>query len=212
MAAGLHDAEERAARSARRRWWGQSKGVTAPPGSGAMGMKLFLASVTMLFAATIVAYLVVAAKKEWHDSAIAGGLPITLWFSTAVLFLSSWPLYSALSAVRRDDQRVLRRGMLAATILGSVFVIGQIAAWIDLFVTTPADKLSGLYAFTFYMLTVTHALHVIGGIIPMAVTTRHAFRGDYDSLFHPAVQYCNWYWHYLGVVWAVLFGILLAVA
>ncbi len=211
MAAGLHDTE-REPRTTRRRWWGQSKGAVAPPGSGAMGMKLFLASVTVLFAATIVAYLVVAAKKEWRESAFTGGWPVTLWFSTGVLFLSSWPLYSALSAVRRDDQRGLRRGMLVATILGGVFVLGQGVAWVDLFVNAPAGKLTGLYVFTFYMLTVTHALHVLGGIVPMVVTTRNAFRGHYDSLFHPAVQYCNWYWHYLGVVWAVLFAILLLAA
>jgi heme/copper-type cytochrome/quinol oxidase subunit 3 len=55
-------------------------------------------------------------------------------------------------------------------------------------------------------LVVLHALHVIGGLIPLAVTTVRAFRGRYDHEVHEGVTLCAMYWHFLDIVWIVLYG------
>jgi len=58
-------------------------------------------------------------------------------------------------------------------------------------------------------LIVIHALHVIGGVVPLAVVTRHAHRGRYDHESHGPVTYVAMYWHFLDAVWVVMFAVLL---
>jgi cytochrome c oxidase subunit 3 len=63
-----------------------------------------------------------------------------------------------------------------------------------------------LYAFTFYMLTVLHAVHVIGGLAALGVTTTRAFLGRDVTA---GVRYCTVYWHFLLVVWLIVFVVMM---
>ena len=60
----------------------------------------------------------------------------------------------------------------------------------------------------FYVLTALHAAHVIGGLIPLIVVYIKARRGRYSRNFHPGVRYVTAYWHFLDVVWVLLFLVL----
>jgi heme/copper-type cytochrome/quinol oxidase subunit 3 len=59
--------------------------------------------------------------------------------------------------------------------------------------------------FTFYLLTGLHALHVIGGMVLLGAVTAKAFAGRYSATYHPGVTYAAMYWHFLDVVWLVMF-------
>ena len=63
----------------------------------------------------------------------------------------------------------------------------------------------------FYVLTGMHAVHVIGGLVPLVVITRRAFAGR-DDPQHAGVIYTAMYWHFLDAVWLVLFVTMLICA
>ena len=97
---------------------------------------------------------------------------------------------------------------LAATFgLGVIFVLLQTANWYGLALREVTAR-TNLYAFTFFMLTGLHAAHVVGGLIPLGVVLAKSVRGRYGSGYHPGVRYMAMYWHFLDVVWIVLFAVL----
>jgi len=182
------------------------------PDVGIFGMTLFLASLAVLFAASIVGYLVVRLKSEqWRPEELEG-LPSGLWFATAVLLGASFCIHSALSSIKAENQGTLRQMMLATTLLGTLFLVLQGFNWWGLVRGHDAAHLNNLYAFTFFLLTGIHALHVIGGVIQLVVVTNKAFTGTYTADYHPGVTYSAMYWHFLDGVWLVLFVLLLVLS
>lgn len=181
------------------------------PGSGPFGLAWFLASLGMLFAASIVAYYAVRvpAAGAWGEG--LPSLPQLLWGSTAVLLLSSATMHAALLGARAGAQGRLRWGMYLTDALGLVFLILQVISWRELYVRAGAPALETLYGMTFYFLTVIHALHVIGGLVPLAITSVKAQRGRYGPDEHEGVLMCSMYWHFLDVVWLILFAVLVLV-
>lgn len=177
----------------------------APAGAGAFGLKLFIASLGVLFAASLVGYLAVRLRAtDWPPPGMPGLPWWGLLFSTIVLLASSGTIRQALRGARGDDQPALRRGLLATTVLGFVFLISQGVNWWIL-IKAHLNAATNLYGFTFFVLTGLHAAHVIGGLVVLVVVTRKAARGVYSAVFHPGVIYASLYWHFLDIVWIVMF-------
>lgn len=183
---------------------GRWEGGLPRPGTGLFGIALFLASLTMLFGASIVGYLVIRSQTpDWPPP----GMPGTTWgvlLSTALLLLSSGTMHAALRAIRRDSVPELRRWLAVTFLLGTAFLGLQLFNWSQLLVPEMDGRMRNLFLF----LTVVHALHVVGGLIPMAVVWRRAGAGAYGATAHWGVLYCGIYWHFLDVVWLTLFGTL----
>ncbi len=174
------------------------------PGAGALGVGLFIASLSMLFAASVIGYFVVRLRADAWPPPGMPGLPKGLWFSTLVLIVSSFTIHTALRGARSNAQGMLKLGMLLTVALGIVFLISQVLSWSALYRAEVTMK-TNLYGFTFYMLTGLHGAHVIGGLIPLCVVTVKSFLGRYSSEYHPGVQYCAMYWHFLDAVWLIMF-------
>jgi cytochrome c oxidase subunit 3 len=167
-------------------------------------MWLFLISLGILFAASLIGYLVVRARAEAWPPPGNPELPRGLWVSTIVLLISSGTMHWALTSVRRNRQAGLIAGMLITTLLGGVFLVSQGANWYWL-ISINATVQTGLYMFTFYVLTALHALHILGGLIFLATVTAKSFAGRYTPDHHPGVTYAAMYWHFLDVVWLIMF-------
>ena len=176
--------------------------------AGTFGMGLFLVSLSVLFVASLVSYVVIRARAESWPPAGMPPLPWGLWVSTGILLGCSVGVHVALRSARRDRQAALVASLLITTLLGLCFLASQGFNWFVL-VTGLAGHLRSLYAFTFYMLTGLHAAHVIGGLILLGVVTLKAFGGLYSAQYHPGVKYAAMYWHFLDVVWLVMFAALL---
>lgn len=177
--------------------------------AGRLGMLLFILSLGMVFAATIVAYVVVrlqlVAENDWRPDD-APGLPALLVLSTLCLLLSSATLHGAsVSARAGRSGRVVGGWMGATSLLGLAFLASQLLAWADLARANLVFDES-LYAWTFYILTGLHALHVLCGLPPLAVVTRNAWRGCYrpEALTRAGLNHFALYWHFLDAVWLVL--------
>ncbi len=101
----------------------------------------------------------------------------------------------------------MSRALFLTAGLGVGFMVCQGFAWERLL---HIHLLPGLrhYALTFYMLTGLHAIHVVGGLLLMGWVIVQAHRGRYWSYHHPGILYNTMYWHFLGVAWVLLFGVL----
>jgi cytochrome c oxidase subunit I+III len=99
---------------------------------------------------------------------------------------------------------LLKTMLVVTTLLGIGFLISQGLCWQRLY-AAQVPPTANLYAYTFYTLTGLHAVHVIAGLSLLGVVTLRAFQGLYSALYHPGVRYSVMYWHFLDVVWLVLF-------
>ena len=176
-------------------------------GAGVLGMWLFILVVVMIFVATILGYLVVRFDRppgqEWVPEG-APRLPAALLLSTMLLLGSSATMQSAVSAARLDQFARVRHAMVATLVLALLFLGVQFMAWVELW-RAHATIDTGLYAWTFYVLTGLHALHVLGGLPPMVVATRRAMHNGYGAADHAGLVRCAMYWHALDAIWLVLY-------
>ena len=186
---------------------GRPDGEVAP-GANTLGMAIFLVSLSVLFLASIAGYLVVRLRADSWAPDDGSGFPLGLWASTLIIVGCSVAIHAALSAVRAGRQAALVRSLAITLVLGLVFLGLQTANWIDLHRSGVTGRES-LYGFTFYLFTALHAVHVVGGLIPLGVATARARAGAYSSLSHGGVLHCAMYWHFLDVVWVILFAIIL---
>ncbi|MEE8154732.1 MAG: heme-copper oxidase subunit III [Phycisphaerales bacterium] len=180
--------------------------------AGTLGLRFFLVSLAILFGACVLGYWVIRLGAGRDAALDLPALPRGLWISTAILVASSGTMQWALTSIRNNRPRQLQLGMLATTLLGLAFLVVQTRCWVQWAAPLAAAISQSQTRFLltgFYVLTGTHALHVIGGLMPLAIVTLRAARGRYSPSFHPGVRYCTMYWHFLDGVWLVLFATLL---
>ena len=170
-----------------------------------LGLRVFLGVVTALFLLLINAYRMRMGLADWRPLAE----PWLLWPNTGVLILSSIAMQWASVGARREQMNGVKAGLLAGGVLAWVFLAGQLFAWRQL-------AASGYFAATnpasafFYLLTALHGVHLLGGLVAWGKTTAKVWRHDATvGQVRLSVELCAVYWHFLLVVWLVLFGLLL---
>lgn len=172
------------------------------------GVFVLFGSLSVLFAASLVGYLVTRAEAEvWRPEGVPG-LPLGLIGSTLVLLGNALAMHHALGSVRQNKLLTLARDLWIALAFALAFVVGQALNWTSMWVGLGVAGQKTLYAFTFYMLTGLHVLHVLGGLIPLGIVIARARRREYSSSSHEGVLLVRQYWDFLGVVWIVLLALL----
>ncbi len=173
-------------------------------------MIVFIIVVAILFVAAMLGYVVVRLDplrtQPWRETATPG-LPHSLVLSTLVIVASSASLHWSLVRVRRGDRGGSARALTVAYWLGIVFVGLQLVAWWTLW-REGVTITSSLYAWTFFVLTALHALHIAGGLCGMRLTLVRAREGAYSPIRHNGIMLCAMYWHSLAVIWFVLYAVL----
>jgi heme/copper-type cytochrome/quinol oxidase subunit 3 len=169
-------------------------------------MWLFLAALTMLFASSLLGYIFIRTNSAQSPPLRSLHFPPALWLSTAVILLGSYTIHKALAAVRRERQKQLRAYLLITCVIAAVFVIVQTPSLASLLVQHQRfrERSLQLYGLVFFLILI-HALHVLGGIISLAITTIQAHRHRYDHEHYAGVKHAAMYWHFLDGVWIVLF-------
>jgi cytochrome c oxidase subunit III len=170
-----------------------------------LGMLVLYCSMSVLFAATIIGFWYTRLTSPSYRAPGLPDLPRGLWLSTLLIGLTSLVIWQAQLAVKRNLLESLKRWLYAAFALASLFLLTQTSNW---FVMRPPSDSNSLYLATFFILTGVHALHVLGGYVPLGFVLYHAQRKDYTSSSHEGLTLCAQYWHYLGAVWLVLVSML----
>jgi len=177
-------------------------GIASLP-AATIGLRMFLAVVTVLFFLLIISY---GSRMAFAETRLRPESWL-LWLNTAILVLSSVSMQSALIAARREKISGVKIGLLAGGIFAFAFLAGQLVAWQQLRTMDEYSLADPSIGF-FYLITALHALHLAGGIVAWVRTTLKT-RGDCNmAQIRLSVQLCATYWHYLLLVWLVLFGLL----
>jgi cytochrome c oxidase subunit III len=191
-----------------------------------LGMWVFLLSEVMFFTALIGAYIILRAAHPEHFAApdVVLNVPLTA-VNTFLLICSSVTMVKAFAAIEHGDQRGLRLWLLATVALGSLFLSVQVYEYIQLAHEGFVPMAEGyaavgrhgehggpiiggpLYGATFYTMTGFHGFHVLLGVLALIWITIRAFRGKYTQASHGGVETMGLYWHFVDLVWIILFTI-----
>ena len=170
-----------------------------------LGLFVFLAVVTSLFALFISAYTMRMELGDWRPLPD----PNLLWLNTGLLILSSIALQWAYIATGRDQVKTARKALLVGGFFAIAFMAGQMIAWQQLVEAGYFAHTNPANAF-FYLITGTHALHLLGGLVAWARTTIKLLSGSEIASIRTSVELCAVYWHFLLIIWVILFGLMLS--
>ncbi len=179
-------------------------------GEGALNMpkqkvalRFFLVVVAIMFGLFLTAYYVRMELEDWRPTPE----PRLLWVNTGILVLASFVLQWTRMAVSSEKISTAKIGLLLGGILSFAFIFGQVFAWRELIDagylvnTNPANGF-------FYVLTGIHALHLLGGLWVWTRSTLKLWSGGELQAVKLSVELCSVYWHFLLIVWVVLFAVM----
>jgi cytochrome c oxidase subunit 3 len=170
------------------------------------GFVVFLISESMLFLGLFIAYLTFrAVATHWPPEGTPDLELLLPGINTVILLSSSFVIHQADVAVKKNNLPGLRVWFLATMAMGATFLAGQLYEYGHL----EFNLKTNLFASTFYVLTGFHGLHVLAGLILMAIVLWRSRRpGHYSSEKHFGVEAAEIYWHFVDGVWVVLFLLL----
>ncbi len=169
-----------------------------------LGLRVFLVVVMVVFSLMVAAYTERKVFSDWHSVPI----PPLLWLNTVILILSSAAMQWALVSARWGRMEGLRLGLIAGGVMAFAFLAGQLLAWRELVASGYYVASDPANAF-FYMLTAVHGVHLFGGLVAWARTMAKVRRGQGPIQVRMSVELCTLYWHFLLLIWLVLFVLLL---
>ncbi|CAN5499243.1 heme-copper oxidase subunit III [soil metagenome] len=179
-----------------------------------LGMLLFITSEVMFFAGLFAAYFSVRANApQWPPINPETAEPFHLAIlplvgpATVMLIASSFTCQFAVWAIRRGDRTAFLRNIAVTFTIGVVFLIMQ---GIDYAIlgSEGVTLSAGTFGTTYFTLTGFHGAHVFGGVIMLGVVLYRGMAGQFSARHHDAVEATSLYWHFVDVVWVLLFSLL----
>ncbi len=164
-----------------------------------------LAAISMFFASMLSAFIVERADvRNWKEFI----LPNYFLFSTVVILLSSLVLFFIKPHLKKEKS--IFSLVLSALILGILFTYFQIKGWQQLtnqgiYLTGVGSNISGSFL---YILTLTHLLHLAGGLVGLCISTIKSKQNLYSINNYLGLELTAIYWHFLTILWVILFAFL----
>ncbi|MGH7502473.1 MAG: cytochrome c oxidase subunit 3 [Longimicrobiales bacterium] len=189
-----------------------------------LGMWVFLLSEVMFFTGLIGAYIILrfAHPEQFAQPGVVLNVPLTA-LNTFILICSSVSMVKAFAEIEQGNQAGLKKWLLVTVALGTVFLGIQAFEYnllahegfvpvADLYAAhgrAGGEAVIGgpLYGSTFYTMTGFHGTHVTIGVLCLIFTTVKAFRGGYSAANVGGVEIMGLYWHFVDLVWIILFTI-----
>ncbi len=169
----------------------------------AMAIALAMVAILMFFMAIVAAFLVLRmTSAKWVEFSV----PRLLWVNTAVLLLSSGSLELARKRLQASDETGFKKLWMLTTVLGITFVAGQAIAWKEL-LSAGIHASTTLAAGFFYVFTVAHAAHLLGGICALLYVGLRKF-GASTVTRKAAAEVASYYWHFMDALWVFLLALL----
>lgn len=191
-------------------WWRNRVGTGSR--NGWYGVLFFLGTEVMLFGALFANYFNGQAAAALNPDVVWAPpghieLPIVLTgINTIILLASGATMHMAHTAIRHGKRNLLVVWCALTLLLGGVFIALQVQEYLKLFEEGMTVS-SGPFSSAFFALTGTHGAHVIGGLTLILVVLARAAKGNFDERRHAAVEVTAIYWHFVDVVWVVLYAV-----
>jgi cytochrome c oxidase subunit 3 len=178
-------------------------------GNPVLGMLLFIVSEIMFFGGLFAAYFSLRTSSaawppEGNDAFLIQEHVLFPSVLTLLLVISSLTCQIAVWRIRRGDRVGMNRALMLTVILGVVFLIGQAYEYTQL----GFGVADGTFGGTFYILTGFHGAHVLGGVLMLGVCLYRGGLGQFSAQHHDMVEATSIYWHFVDVVWVLLFSLL----
>lgn len=171
-----------------------------------LAMWAFLGSECLFFGALISTYLL------YRGRSAEGPLPSDVYdipftsVSSFVLLMSSLAMVLAVAAIYRGDERRMRIWLTTTALLGMVFVGGQVFEFTE-FVRQGLKLDTNLFGSSFFVLTGFHGAHVTAGVLWLLSLVGYSLRRGIGPEKAIAVDVAGLYWHFVDVVWIVIFTV-----
>ncbi len=197
-------------------------------GNPVLGMLLFITSEVMFFAGLFAAYFSIragytelingTATHVWPPTEFANllyPLPLTtesgalnlILPATLILISSSFTCQFGVWAIRRDDHRGFIRAFAVTLVLGITFLLMQLFDY-SVLMHEGLTMGSTTFGTTYFTLTGFHGAHVFGGVLMLGVVLYRGMAGQFSSRHYDMVEATSLYWHFVDIVWILLFSIL----
>lgn len=184
--------------------------VSSPPrskiSSGRIALLVILGTESIFFITLLAAYASLRGQSSWNVPHTLARLTIPL-INSSVLLVSVLAAGWSHRAIQQGWGRALRGGLLLTLLLGLLFVAGQIYEFGHAGLRINDPSFGGV----FFALMGFHAVHVLAGVVFLALNLMRASLGDFTAEQHEAVELGNWFWYYVTAVWLVLFVALYAI-
>jgi cytochrome c oxidase subunit III len=170
------------------------------------GMLSFLLSEVAFFCTLIVAYVAFLGQDQFGPTPAVLSLPLVIG-TTICLLSSSGTIHIAEKRLRAGSPVGFLLWWTATIALGAVFLAGTAYEWHGLISEHHLTIGRNLFGTTYYTLVGFHALHVTVGLLAMLISLALAVRGAISARNHTGVELVSWYWHFVDVVWVVVFTV-----
>ena len=133
--------------------------------------------------------------------------PVQLWYNTAALLLGGIGLQGAKLSAKANHFNKALVGIIIGIFFTLLFLVGQLLVWTQLYAlgyvltSNPANSY-------FYLFTAVHGLHILGGLVALSYVTFQFIRKNGVARLSSGISLCATYWHFLFVVWLLLFALL----
>lgn len=167
------------------------------------GVVLFLVAESAIFLGLFSAYLIYRSVMPVWPPEGTPELDLLLpGVNSIILISSSFVMHQGQAAIKRNDNAGLQRWFGLTALMGIIFLAGQMYEYFHL----EMGLTTNLFASCFYVLTGFHGLHVTFGLLLiLSVLWRSRQAGHYSSESHFGVEAAELYWHFVDVVWIILF-------
>ncbi|TAF54618.1 MAG: heme-copper oxidase subunit III [Sphingobacteriia bacterium] len=162
-----------------------------------------LGSIIMMFAAMTSAYIVKKNQSSWLEFE----LPLVFWYSTGVILLSSVTMHLSQKAFKAREMVRYRSLLTTTALLGLIFLVLQYVGFADLQarqIALVGNKSNSAASFLF-VITALHMVHVLGGVVALAVIFGRAFSSRQKNYSSMPLDLVGTYWHFVDALWVYLF-------
>ncbi|WP_448527432.1 cytochrome c oxidase subunit 3 [Parathermosynechococcus lividus] len=170
-----------------------------------LGLLVFLISESLMFGGLFAAYLLLRGLNEqWPPEGTEVELLVPT-INTIILISSSFVIHYGDVAIKKDDVQGMRKWYWITAAMGLVFLAGQVYEYLNL----GYGLRTNIFSNCFYIMTGFHGLHVlIGVLLILGVLWRSRRPGHYSAHQHTGVAMAEIYWHFVDVIWIILFTLL----
>tara|TARA_Y100000590_G_scaffold152881_1_gene175562 strand:+ start:116 stop:751 length:636 start_codon:yes stop_codon:yes gene_type:complete len=184
----------------------QHDGKTLDLSKAKLGVRTIMVVSSVIFSLFIVSYSDRMLVHDWKSLSE----PWLLWINTVILIFTSFVFHKAKVLSDKSEFEKIKNYLLLVGFLTFAFITGQLLVWQHYVNIGEYASTNPANAF-FYVFTALHGVHVLGGLFFLGRATVKLFTKNFSILkTQQAIELCAIYWHFLLIVWFILFGLMLA--
>lgn len=186
---------------------GQPADIAPVRSKDKLGVWFFLGGEVTLFSTLILTYAIFRITYPDDYASFRSHLSIPLIaVNTLILIISSYFVVRTLEAAKQDRPQSVFPNLLIVLALGTIFILGQAFEWSTLF--GEGIKLDSTFGSPFFIITGIHGAHVLIGLAWASIVLFFGLERGYDSRHYRGIEIFGLYWHFVDIVWIVLFSLI----